>query len=85
MRVVVHNDLPFARASETVEIPASQLESLGDLNAIHVFDGDRELVAQTLDVDGKRSLIFQTDVPASGERSFALRAGAPRKVRKEGA
>jgi hypothetical protein len=82
VRVVVHSDLPFARASETVEIPAPQLAALGDLNAIHVFDGDRELIAQTLDIDGKRSLIFQTDVPANGERSFALRAGAPRKVRK---
>ena len=81
--VVVHNDLPFARTTETVEIPSSQLTALGDLNAIHVFDGDRELVAQTLDVDGKRSLIFQTDVPANGQRTLTLKDGAPRKVRKE--
>jgi len=81
--VVVHNDLPFARTAETVEIPSSQLTALGDLNAIHVFDGDRELVAQTLDIDSKRSLIFQTDVPANGQRTFTLKDGAPRKVRKE--
>ncbi len=80
---VVHNDLPFARQHETVEIPALQLGALGDLNSIHVFDGDHELVAQTLDIDGKRSLMFQTDVPANGARSFELRAGSPRKVRKE--
>ena len=71
---VVHNDLPFARQHETVEIPASQLGALGDLNSIHVFDGEHELVAQTLDIDGKRSLIFQTDVPANGTRSLELSA-----------
>lgn len=79
--VTVRNDLPFARAAETVEIPASQLA--GDLDSIHVFDAGRELVAQTIDIDGKKSLLFQTDVPANGTRTFTMHAGKPRKYRKE--
>lgn len=79
----MHNDLSFARDAETIEIPAAQLTLLGDLNAIHVFDGDRELVAQTLDIDGNRSLIFQTAIAANGNKTFELRAGKARKYRKE--
>jgi len=79
----VHNDLPIARPSETVEIAAADLKPLGDLTRIHVFDGDRELLAQSLDLDGKESLVFQADMPAGGSKRFELRAGEPRKVRKE--
>ena len=74
----VHNDLPIARPSETVEIAAAALQPLGDLARVHVFDGERELLAQTLDIDGTRSLLFQTDLPANGKHSFELSAGAPR-------
>jgi hypothetical protein len=81
--VQVGNGLPIARPSETVEIAAAALEPLGDLARVHVFDGERELLAQTLDIDGKQTLIFQTDLPANGTRSFELRAGAPRTYRKE--
>jgi hypothetical protein len=81
--VQVGNDLPIARPSETVEIAAAALKPLGDLARVHVFDGERELLAQTLDIDGKPSLIFQTDLPANGKHSFELRAGAPRTYRKE--
>jgi hypothetical protein len=83
LHVTVKNDLAIARASETIEIPAPKLVSLGDINAIHVFDGEREVPAQTIDIDDKVSLIFQTDVAANGTRSFVLRAGAPRKYRKD--
>ncbi len=85
--VTVRNTLPFARPSETVELSASQLEPLGvELNRVHVFDGAREVLAQTLDLDADgtpESLIFQTDMPADGKRSFELRAGDRRVYRKE--
>jgi hypothetical protein len=83
LHVTVRNELPIARPSETVEIPATELTALGDLTRVHVFDGERELLAQTLDLDGKQSLIFQTDLPANGSRSFELRAGQPRTYKKE--
>jgi len=79
----VHNDLPIARPAETVEIAAADLKPLGDLARVHVFDGQRELVAQTLDIDGTRSLIFQTDIGPNATRAFELRAGEPRKARRE--
>jgi hypothetical protein len=85
--VVVHNDLPLARPSETIELTAAALAPLGkDLTRIHVFDSGKELVAQTLDLDGDgsaESVIFQTDMPASGSRTFELRLGEPRVHRKE--
>jgi hypothetical protein len=83
VEVVVRNDLAFARPSETIELPASELGSLGPIDSIHVFDGQRELTAQTLDIDGRESLVFQSDVPAKGSKTFALRAGTARKYRKE--
>lgn len=79
----VHNDLPIARPAETVEIAAAAVAPLGDLARVHVFDGDRELLAQTLDIDGKQSLIFQADFASNATRSFELRAGTPRTYKKE--
>ncbi len=87
--VTVHNDLAFARSSETVELTAAQLAPLGgDLTRVHVFEkaSGREVLAQTLDLDGDgtaESLIFQTDVPANGQRSFELRRGERRTVRRD--
>ncbi|HXA19503.1 MAG TPA: DUF4861 family protein [Thermoanaerobaculia bacterium] len=89
LHVTVRNDLPIARPSETVEIAASVLAPLGsDLTRIHVFDHDngREVLAQTLDLDGDgtaESLIFQTDMKAQGVRSFDLRIGEHVNYRKE--
>jgi unsaturated rhamnogalacturonyl hydrolase len=81
LSVTVRNDLPFARASETVELSAAQLAPLGtDLTRVHVFDEfGREVLAQVLD----ESLIFQTDIPARGMQSFELRLGERRTYRKE--
>jgi len=78
-QVIVHNDLPFARASETVEVPASQLT--GELSRIHVFEhgSDEEVLAQAL----SDRLIFQTDIPANGEQTFDLRPGEPHRYKKE--
>ena len=89
LRVIVHNDLPIARPSETVEVAASVLAPLGsDLTRVHVFDHDtgREVLAQALDLDGDgtaESLIFQTDMKPQGVRSFDLRTGERVTYRKE--
>ena len=73
-QVIVHNDLPFARASETVEVPIN-----GDLSRIHVFKDGKEVLAQAV----SDRIIFQTDIPAKGEQRFDLRSGEPRKYKKE--
>ena len=88
LHVTVRNELNIARSSETVELTAAALVPLGDLTRVHVFDHEsgREVLAQALDLDADgtpESLIFQTDVPAKGERSFDLRSGEPRTYRKE--
>lgn len=89
LRVIVRNELPLARASETVELTTTALAPLGsDLTRVHVFDHDsgREVLAQVLDLDADgtpENLIFQTDMPARGERSFDLRLGERRTYHKE--
>ncbi len=79
LQVTVRNDLPFARAAETVEVPASQLS--GDLSRIHVFEhgSGKEILAQAM----PDRLIFQTDIPANGNLTFDLRPGEPHKYKKE--
>ena len=82
LTVTVHNDLPFARPSETVELTAAQLAPLGgDLTKVHVFEKGtaREVLAQALD----GALLFQTDVPARGQRAFDLKTGEKRVYRRE--
>ena len=76
LRITVHNDLAFARTSETVEVALT-----GDLSRIHVFEhgSGKEVLAQAL----SDRLIFQTDIPANGERTFDLRSGEPHKYKKE--
>ena len=87
--VTVHNELPFARPSETVEVTAAQLAPLGnDLTRIRVFEkgSTREVLAQALDLDqdgAHESLIFQTDVPSRGQRAFELKAGEKRTYRRD--
>ncbi len=89
LSVTVHNDLPFARRSETIELTAVSLAPLGaDLANVHVFEQGtaREVLAQALDLDADgnfESLIFQADVPARGTRSFDLKSGQRRTYRKE--
>ena len=89
LRINVRNELPLARPSETVEITATALASLGsDLTRVHVFDHDsgREVLAQVLDLDADgtpESLIFQTDMKALGVRSFDLRVGERVTYRKD--
>ena len=76
LTLTVRNELPIARSSETVEVPAASLGE--DPTRIHVFDGASEVLAQV--VDGK--LIFQTDMPANGTRTFTLRAGEKRVYKR---
>ena len=82
LTVTVHNELPFARQSETVELTAAQLAPLGtDLTKVHVFEkgSTREVLSQS--VDGL--LLFQTDVPARGSRAYEVRLGDKRVYRRE--
>lgn len=89
LKITVRNDLPFSRQSETVELSAAQLAPLGsDLTKIHLFEHgtNREVLAQALDldVDGvHESLIFQTDIPARGERTFDARHGEKRTYKRD--
>ena len=87
LEVAVHNELPVARLSETVEVTAAQLAPLGaDLTRIRVYDSGREILAQALDLDADgahESLIFQTDIGPKSSRSFELRLGERRVYRKE--
>jgi hypothetical protein len=80
LNVTVHNELPFARQSETVELSAQQLAPLGnDPTKIHVFEkgSTREVLAQAIE----GTLLFQTDVPARGSRAYELRLGEKRTYR----
>lgn len=87
LHVTLHNPLAIARSPETIELSAASLKPLADdLARVHVFDGDREVLAQALDLDGDgafESLIFQAEMPASGKRAFELRVGEKRVYRKE--
>ncbi len=82
LTVTVRNELPFARQSETVELTAAQLAPLGnDPTRIHVFEkgSAREVLAQAF--EGR--LLFQTDVPARGERAYELKLGDKRVYKRE--
>jgi Domain of unknown function (DUF4861) len=91
LRIVVRNALARPRGGETVEVPASALRPLaadGDLARLHVFDpgSGKEILAQGVDEDGdgkEDTLVFQADLPAGGERAFAVPTGERRVYRKE--
>lgn len=86
LRVRIHNDLAIARPSETIELTAAQLAALGDLSRVHVFDDTKEVLAQSLDLDGdgkSDSLVFQADFPPRRARTFELRIGDKRVYRRE--
>jgi unsaturated rhamnogalacturonyl hydrolase len=79
LTVTVRNDLAIARPSETIEMSAASLAPLGDdLTRIHVYEKSKEVLAQSLD----GMLIFQTDMPPHGSRSFALRLGDKRVYKR---
>jgi hypothetical protein len=75
------NKLPFARASQTIEISAQQLEPLGekDFAKIHVQDAaGKEVLCQAVDADGDKTpdlVIFQSDFAADENKTFTVSAG----------
>jgi hypothetical protein len=77
LTITVHNDLPFARYSETVELSAAQLAPVGtDLTKVHVFEkgSNREVLSQSI----ADTLIFQTSIAAKSTRAYDVRLGEKR-------
>src|SRR6516164_4973116 len=83
LSVTAANPLPFARASQTIELTAQQLAPLGekDLNKLHVFDAaGQEVVSQAVDTNydeyqAPDILIFQSDFVPGETKTFTLSAG----------
>src|SRR5471032_2957946 len=84
LTVTAVNSLPFARASQTIELSAQQLAPLGeaDLTKIHVQDADgKELLCQAVDTDfddyhKPDMVIFQSDFAAGETKTFTVTDGA---------
>lgn len=84
LTVTAVNPLPFARASQTIELSTAQLAPLGqsDLAKIHVQDAaGKELVCQTVDTDFDAfhkpdMVIFQSDFAANETKKFTVTSGA---------
>ena len=80
--VTVRNPIDITRANETIELSASAVTTLlavDDVRNVHVLDGEKEVLAQPIDLndDGKfEQLIFQTDIGPNATRTFTLAAGA---------
>ena len=91
LTVTAVNKLKTARASETIELTAEMLASLGekDLMKIHVRDGaGKEVLAQAVDTDyddyhKPDTLIFQADFGPNETKTFTLTAGAKREYSKD--
>src|SRR5688572_19999712 len=74
LTITVVNDLPLARAGETIELSAKDLSALGanDLAKVHITDASgKELLTQAVDSDFDElrkpdTVIFQADF-APGE------------------
>lgn len=90
LTVTAVNKLPLARASQTIELTAKQLESVTkDLGTVHVKDSTgKELIAQAVDIDGdayRRAdiVIFQADFAASETKTFTVTTGGKHVYSKE--
>ena len=91
LTVTAVNKLPLARASQTIELSAKQLEPLGtkELGTIHVKDSaGKELLAQAVDTDGDAYrktdiVIFQADFAASETKTFTVTVGAKQVFKRE--
>ncbi len=83
LAITATNKLPFARASQTIELTAAQLAALGkaNLDTVHITDAaGKELVTQAVDTDGDRYrkpdlVIFQSDFAANESKSFTASVG----------
>ena len=84
IRVAAENTLPFARASQTIELTRAQLAPLGerDLSRVHVTTSTgRELVVQPVDTDYDEYhtpdiVIFQSDFAPHERKTFRVSVGA---------
>ena len=91
LTITAANKLKIARPSETIELTAQALASLGekDLTKIHVRDASgKEVLAQAVDTDyddyhKPDLLIFQADFAPSETKTFTLSAGKKREYAKE--
>ncbi len=91
LTVTAVNKLPLARASQTIELTATQLAPLGakDFATVHVQDAaGKELLAQAVDTDGDAYrktdiVIFQTDFAASETKTFTVTVGAKQVFKRE--
>lgn len=90
LTIIAANKLPIARASQTIELTAKQLEPLGakDLTTLHVMDAGKELIVQAVDSDGdayrKPDLVmFQSDFAANETKRFTVATGAKQVYSKD--
>ncbi|MES2476409.1 MAG: DUF4861 family protein [Verrucomicrobiota bacterium] len=91
LKITAENKLSISRSSQTLELTAAQLSSLGsdDLTIIHVQDASgKELVVQAVDTDGDAYrkpdiLIFQADFAANESHSFTASLGKKRYYTKD--
>ena len=89
--VTAVNKLKTARQSETIELTADAVASLGekDLMKIHVRDSaGKEVLAQAVDTDyddyhKPDTLIFQADFGPNETKTFTLTSGARREYSKD--
>lgn len=85
------NKLNLNRPSETIELTAQALESLGekDLMKLHVLDGSgKEVLSQAVDTDyddlhKPDTLIFQADFAPNETKTFTITAGKKREYTKD--
>jgi len=91
LTVTAANKLNLARASQTIELTAKQLEPLGakDLNTVHVKDAaGKELLAQAVDTDFDAYhkadiVIFQSDFAPGETKTFVVSVGKKQEFEKE--
>jgi hypothetical protein len=91
LTVKATNNLPAARRSQTLELTARELASLGetDLKKIHVRDAaGKEVLCQAVDADyddyrKPDAVIFQADFAPRESKTFTVVAGAPHEFSKE--
>jgi hypothetical protein len=91
LTVTAVNSLPFARASQTIELSAQQLAPLGeaDLTKIHVHDtAGKELLCQAVDTDfddyhKPDIVIFQSDFAPNETKKFTVTDGAKQTYKPE--
>jgi unsaturated rhamnogalacturonyl hydrolase len=85
LTVTVTNDLDLPRPSETIEVPAAEIQkvlSANDLRKVRVRDErlKREILAQAIDMDRDVKpdlVVFQADLEPRETRSFTLTLGEP--------